>query len=213
MAGTLAEGTAPPVRYGKLAQRVPDGDLNLPDLFPEEAGGGPLELDVGFGRGASLFSRAEAAPESRIIGIEIKSKWAFKVEERLRKYGLDRARAFAGDAREILHRSGPDGCLDVVFLHFPDPWWKRRHDKRRVLNDAFTDDIVRLLRPGGVFYVQTDVEDRGAMFRDLLRDHGAFDLEGEDGFVADNPYGARSNREIRAEEDGLPVFRIVARRR
>lgn len=209
----MAEGTAPPVRYGKLAPRVPDGDLNLPDLVPGVAPEGPLELDIGFGRGASLFSRAEAAPGSRLIGIEIKSKWTFKVEERLRSRGLDRVRAYAGDARQILHRAGPDGCLDLVFLHFPDPWWKRRHSKRRVLSDELTDDLVRLLRPGGVLYVQTDVEDRGVMYRDLLRGHGAFDLEGEDGFVADNPYGARSNREVRADEDGLPVYRIVARRR
>jgi tRNA (guanine-N7-)-methyltransferase len=206
----LAETTPPPIRYGDKAPRVPEGELTLPDLLPGE---GPLELDVGYGRGASLFARAEASAESRIIGIEIKAKWAFKVDERRKRLGLGSIRPFCGDAREILARAGPDGCLDAVFLHFPDPWWKKRHTKRRVLSDAFADDIARLLKKGGAFFVQTDVEDRAELYRDLLRAHGAFALEGVDGFIDDNPFGSVSNREARAAEDGLPVYRILARRR
>ena len=205
----MAEGTPPPIRYHELAPRVPKGDLLLPELLP---GDGPLELDVGFGRGSSVFSRAAAAPESRIVGIEIKAKWAHVVEERRKRLGLSHVRAFAGDAREILARSNPDGCLDAVFLHFPDPWWKRRHDKRRILRDEFAVDIARLLRPGGAFFVQTDVEKRGGIYRDLLRGLSEFELEGDDGFIDKNPFGSCSNRELRAEEDGLPVFRILARR-
>ncbi len=187
---------------------MPEGEVRLPDLVPGE---GPLELDVGYGRGASLFARAAASPESRILGIEIKAKWAFKVDERRQRLKLDRLRPFQGDAREILARSGPDGCLDAVFLHFPDPWWKKRHVKRRVLSDTFADDVARLLREGGVFFVQTDVEDRAELYRDLLRAHADFALEG-DGFIDHNPYGSVSNREARAAEDGLPVYRILARR-
>ncbi len=80
------------------------------------------------------------------------------------------------------------------------------------MSDAFADDIARLLRAGGAFFVQTDVEDRATLYRDLLRAHAAFTLEGADGFVADNPFGSVSNREARAIEDGLPVYRILARR-
>jgi len=205
----LAEGTPPPIRYHELAPKLAGGDLLLPALIE---GDGPLELDVGYGRGASLFSRAEVAPESRLIGIEIKAKWAYKVDERRKRLGLDNVRAYQGDAREVLSRAGPDGCLSSVYVHFPDPWWKKRHRKRRVLGDAFADDLARLLRPGGALFVQTDVEDRGAMYRDLLRAHTAFTLEGEDGFVDENPFGSRSNREVRSDEDGVPVYRILARR-
>jgi tRNA (guanine-N7-)-methyltransferase len=206
----LANRTPPPIRYQEMSPKLPaEGEIRLPDLA---SGDGPLELDVGYGRGASLFSRAAASPESRILGIELKAKWAFKVDERAKRLGLERVRAFHGDARDALSRAVPDACLDAVFLYFPDPWWKKRHTKRRVLGDAVADHVARLLRPAGAFFIQTDVEDRARLYRDLLRAHPAFTLEGDDGFVAHNPFGSVSNRELRAEEDGLPVYRVVARR-
>ena len=161
----------------------------------------------------SLFERAAAAPEARLFGIEIKAKWATKVEERRQRLGLERVRVFCGDAREILGRAGPDGCVARVFVHFPDPWWKKKHQKRRVVGVALLDELARLLAPGGEVYVQTDVEDRAALYVETLAAHPAFELAGEGGYVSANPFGAMSNRERRAAEDGLPVYRVLARRR
>jgi tRNA (guanine-N7-)-methyltransferase len=177
-------------------------------------GDGPLELDLGFGRGRSFLERAAAHPEVRVIGLELKAKWAFKVEERRIARQLENARAFRADARELLARSGPEGCLQRMYVHFPDPWWKKRHGKRRVLGDAVLDDAARLLAPGGELFVQTDVEDRADDYERLLAAHPAFEPARPEGFrIAENPFGARSNREVRAEEDGLPIHRILARRR
>jgi tRNA (guanine-N7-)-methyltransferase len=106
----------------------------------------------------------------------------------------------------------PDGGVERVFIHFPDPWWKRRHAKRMVLRDTLLDQIARLLVAGGELYLQTDVEVRAFEYLDLVRAHAAFTLEGATGLVAENPYLARSNREVRADQDGLPVYRILARR-
>jgi len=202
--------TSLPKRYQDIAPAPPEGDIDLDTLLP---GDGPLEIDVGFGRGLSLLERAAAAPESRIVGIEIKAKWAYRVEERRRRAGLDRVRALWGDAKDVLRRAGPEGSVQRVFVHFPDPWWKKRHEKRRVLGDDILDSIARLLAPGGELFVQTDVEDRAEDYRELLLGHDAFDLAGEDGWLEENPFGARSNRERRAAEDGLPVYRVLARRR
>jgi tRNA (guanine-N7-)-methyltransferase len=202
--------TETPIRYQDMAPRLPEGAIDLGALVP---GGGELELDVGFGRGASIFERAAAAPGARILGIELKAKWVYKVDERRKRLALDRVRVFAADAREALARSGPDGCLARVFVHFPDPWWKKRHAKRRVLGDAFLDDLARLIAPHGELFVQTDVKDRAERYRDAIRAHAAFELAGEDGYVSASPFGARSNREIRAARDGLPVWRVLARRR
>jgi tRNA (guanine-N7-)-methyltransferase len=193
-----------------MAPRAPEGRVDLDALLPFE---GPLELDVGFGRGRSIFERVTASPASRILGIEVKAKWACKVEEKRKRLGLDRVRVVTEDVRELLPRCGPEGAVTRTFVHFPDPWWKNRHADRFVVAEPFLDAMAFLLREGGELYVQTDVEDRAKRYRDVIARHPAFDLATESGFVNENPFGARSNREMRADEDGLPVFRILARRR
>ncbi len=194
-----------------MAPRAPEGPFSLPSLVP---GDGPLELDVGFGRGLSLFERAATSPTSRIVGFEVKAKWVYKVGQRLERRGLDgRVRVLCGDVREILARAEPDACVARVFVHFPDPWWKKRHAHRMVVGSALLDALARLLEPGGELYVQTDVEERAAEYVAAIAAHPAFRLAGRDGYVDHNPYGARSNREQRAEEDGLPVYRVLAHRR
>jgi len=217
--GSAAEGTAP---HGQDRRALYDRDApRLPGEAPidlrEEVPGDPeadLELDIGFGRGLSVYERADAVPVHRILGIEIRTKWAYLVAEGVRRRGLgDRVRVVCGDARDILGRAVPDASVARVFLHFPDPWWKKRHAKRRVVDDAFLDELARLLRDGGDLFFQSDVEERAAGARDLLADHPAFVLRGDRGFVPANPFEARSNRERRAAEDGLPVYRVLARRR
>ena len=204
--------TPPPIRYQDMAPTFPEGEIDVGALVP---GDGPIELEIGFGRGAFLIGRAVAAPASRVIGVEIKSKWAHIVEQRRITLGLTNARAFGADIREVLPRFRPDASLARVFVHFPDPWWKKRHAKRRVLEDTLLDEVARLLTPGtGELFVQTDVEDRASELVALLRAHGAYRLSGDatSGLVSENTYGARSNREARAAADNLPVFRVLATR-
>ncbi|MFO0680554.1 MAG: tRNA (guanosine(46)-N7)-methyltransferase TrmB [Sandaracinus sp.] len=203
----MAEGTPPPIRYELMARRPPEGAIDLGTLVP---GTGELELEIGFGRGRFLIERARAAPSSRIVGIEIKSKWSHLVEERRKKLGLENVVALYGDAREVLPRLGPDGSLARAFVHFPDPWWKKRHARRRVVDDVLMTQLGRLMRPGGALFVQTDVEERAIAMAENIVQSGLFRVE--PGFAHANPYGARSNREARADEDGLPVFRIHATR-
>ncbi len=195
--------------YRERAPRAPEGRFSLEDLI---AGSGPLELDIGFGRALSLFERATAAPESRIVGIEVKTKLAYKAAERLEKRGIEKVKILCGDAREILKRAEPSRSVERVALHFPDPWWKKRHDKRRVIGEALLGELARLMKPGGALFIQTDVEHRAEQYRAELRDTHGFTLASGGGYVEVNPFGARSNREKRALEDGLPVWRILATR-
>lgn len=191
-----------------MAPRPPEGPIDLDVVLPGE---GPLEIDIGFGRGMSVFTRAAASPESRILGIEIKAKWSTKVAERVTKKGLgDRVVIWAWDAREVLARCGPAGGVQRVFVHFPDPWWKKRHTKRRVVGDALLDALETLMAPGGELFVQTDVESRHAIYVDTIGAHSAFEVT--DAALPSNPFGGVSNREKRAHEDGLPVHRLLARR-
>jgi tRNA (guanine-N7-)-methyltransferase len=171
-----------------------------------------LELEVGPGRGGFLFERAEAAPEAGLVGVEIRRKWATIVDKRLAKAGFGaRARVFAEDAKLALPRLAPDGAFRRAYLHFPDPWWKKKHQKRLVMGDAFMDEIARLLEPGGELFVQTDVEERADEYDARISLDPRFVPSGDvagSARLVENPYGARSPREHRAIADGLPVHRF-----
>jgi len=201
--------TAPPKDYSDLAPRPPEGPVRRESL---EGTWAEIELEIGFGRGMFLIERAQRVPGHLLIGLEVKKKWAYLVEQRCRTLGLHGARPWFGDAREVLPRLQLDQQLSRVFMHFPDPWWKKRHGKRRLVGGELLDDVARLLKPGGEFFVQTDVEERAQVHADAVATHGAFVLESADFRAIDNPYGAVSNREKRAVEDGLPIYRVVARR-
>jgi tRNA (guanine-N7-)-methyltransferase len=180
--------------------------------------GNEIELEVGPGPKAGfLVERAVSAPDALLVGLEIRRKWAAVGDARLAKGGhAARARVFCEDARLALPRLGPDACVARVFLHFPDPWWKKRHHKRLVMGDVFLDEVARLLVPGGQLYVQTDVEERAELYEKVVSAHGAFEAAGDSPGsprIAENPFAARSPREHRAIADGLPVWRMLWRRR
>ncbi|MBL8602938.1 MAG: methyltransferase domain-containing protein [Myxococcales bacterium] len=186
--------------------RVPEGALTVEMLC---AGGGPVMLEIGPGRGMFALQWAEANPEARLIALEIRRKWATLLDERLRARHQGRARCFAEDANTVLPRLGPDGCVDFAAVHFPDPWWKKKHAKRLVVRDDFVHEMTRLLKPGATLLVQTDVEDRATEYFERLVAHPGLVAQGAP-YVDESPFApARSNREARAAIDGLPVYRMV----
>jgi len=201
----------PPPRKNPYAHcpRLPEGEVvELASLVK----GDTLELEIGCGRGGFVFERAAAVPTAGIVGLEVRRKWATIVDERLGKQGLSaRVRVFAEDAKLAMPRLQPSGALRRVFMHFPDPWWKKRHTKRLVMGDVFLNEVARLLAMGGELFVQTDVEERAHSYAEQIAAHGAFapagDGEGSP-WLAENPYDARSPREHRAIADGLPVHRM-----
>jgi tRNA (guanine-N7-)-methyltransferase len=194
------------------APRLPEGVVDVRSLVS----GKTHELEIGPGRGGFLFERADETPDAALIGLEVRLKWAAVVDARLAKRGLStRARVFAEDAKYALPRLGPDGVFARVFVHFPDPWWKKRHAKRILLEPGLVGQIVRLLAPGGDLHVQTDVAERAAEYEALAAREPLLTPAGDGAGscrLADSPYGARSPRERRALADGLPVYRLRFRR-
>lgn len=197
------------------APRLPgEGKVNVRELTEKSCA--RFEIEIGPGRGGFLLERLAAVPDLCMVGFEIRRKWATIVDNRLRKHGYgDRGRVFAEDARLALERLEPDGSVDVVYVHFPDPWWKKRHQKRLVMSPALLDSVARLLRKGGELFVQTDVEERAEAYEAQVSAHPAFEAAGDEegsARLAENPYGARSPREHRAIADGIPIVRLRFRK-
>jgi tRNA (guanine-N7-)-methyltransferase len=180
------------------------------------ADGAWVELEIGPGRGWFLVERVEVEPRVAMVGLEIRRKWATIVDGRLAARGLrSRARVFAEDAGSALPRLEPDSSIRRIFVNFPDPWWKKRHQKRRLVQSQFLDEVARLLEPAGELFLQTDVEERARTHEQLISRDVRFAPWGdtpESARLADNPYGARSPRERRAIAEGLPIFRLRWRR-
>ncbi len=196
------------------APRLPEGSSIDPRSLVK---GEWLELEVGPGRGGFITERLDAEPRCGVVGLEVRRKWATIVDGRVAKRGLgSRGRIFAEDAKDAMTRLGPDGVFLRAFLHFPDPWWKKRHQKRLVMGDAFLEEVARLVAPGGELFVQTDVEERAAQYEAQITGSSWFEPAGDvpgSPRLAENPFGARSPRERRAIQDGLPVHRLLYRRR
>ncbi len=120
---------------------------------------GPVELEVGSGKGLFLQTAATENPGHQFVGIELAAKFANKAAERLAKRGLANAVMLRGDAKRFLAETVPDEALLRLHVYFPDPWWRNKHKKRRVLNEQTLADIQRTLQLRGEFHFWTDVLD------------------------------------------------------
>jgi tRNA (guanine-N7-)-methyltransferase len=127
----------------------------------------PIEIEVGSGKGAFLLSSAEAKPDTNFVGIEKQPRWIRFIEERLRRNPLANVRIVCADAAIVIARFIPDRSVRAYHVYFPDPWWKTRHHKRRVVSSELGIELLRTLEPDGVIHLATDVE---ARFRAMLEE-------------------------------------------
>lgn len=117
----------------------------------------PFEIEVGFGKGLFLLAAAAANPKTNYLGIEISKKCLSLTAGRLHRAGLRQVRLVLANARLVFAQCLAPASAQAVHVYFPDPWWKRRHRKRRLFAEAFVRDVERVLRAGGELHVWTDV--------------------------------------------------------
>jgi tRNA (guanine-N7-)-methyltransferase len=119
----------------------------------------PLEVEIGSGKGLFLRNAAAARPDIDFLGVEIAAKYARFAAAGLAKQNLRNALVVQADALRIFAELLPDASLRAVHAYFPDPWWKMRHKKRRVMRESLIRDVQRTLSAGGEFHFWTDVEE------------------------------------------------------
>jgi tRNA (guanine-N7-)-methyltransferase len=195
--------------YADVPGFAADGPISLVEMF---GAGAKIELEIGFGRGKFAVERAVANGGAKLLAVETRRKYVHTAAEIAAKRGLGNVVFRYGDARIVVARMQPDGAVERVFVNFPDPWWKARHMKRAVVGAPLVAQVVRLLAAGGELFVQTDVEERAASFKEVLDAEARLVPAAADGIVDANPYGASSNRERRCVEAGVPIFRLLYRR-
>lgn len=150
-----AQQNAIDTQWSKYGLEVDGQLLDLVALFGREA---PTIVEIGFGMGKSLAEMAEANPEQNYIGIEVHRPGVGALLKLVEEKGLTNIRVFNHDAVEVFEQSIPKGSLDAVYLFFPDPWHKKRHHKRRIVQPAFAQMVADHLKTGGHFHMATDWE-------------------------------------------------------
>jgi tRNA (guanine-N7-)-methyltransferase len=167
---------------------------------------------MGSGKGLFLLSAAQAHPERNYLGIEVAPKYAAYCASRLARHETPNARMISGDGLRLFAQLA-NACAAAVHVYFPDPWWKKRHRKRRVMNEDFLRDVERVLLPGGSLHFWTDVaeyyESSLPIIADATRLAGPLPVA-EQTPAHDMDY--RTNFERRKRRDGLPIYRAEYRK-
>src|SRR5262245_22242358 len=171
----------------------------------------PVEIEVGCGKGAFLLAAAVARPDINFFGIEIVRKYQLYVATRMAIRGLRHVRVACADARTLIRDRVPAASVQAIHIYFPDPWWKKRHHKRRVFTPEFVSACTHAIKPAGRFYIATDVDDYFALMTELCGQQPGLTLLPNAGPAHELDY--LTNFERKAREQGTPVNRAVYERR
>jgi tRNA (guanine-N7-)-methyltransferase len=177
--------------------------VDLDALFGRRA---PRVLEIGFGNGDTLVELAAASPGTDFIGVEVHPPGIGHCLLAIESRGLGNVRVIAHDAVEVLEHMIPLAALDEVLLYFPDPWPKKRHHKRRIVQPAFAALVASRLKAGGLFKLATDWEPYAAWMLEVLNASPELSNVATDGGCVDRPERSATRFERRGRRLGHRVF-------
>lgn len=171
----------------------------------------PLHLDIGCARGEFLFEMARLEPDWNFLGLEIREPLVDKATFLVSELGLSNLHFLfcnVNNSLRVLLNSFPSGTLQRVTIQFPDPWFKKRHAKRRVVQPELVDTLATYLIDGGEVFLQSDVKVLAQEMCDRFDEHPAFYKQGQD-WLAINPLPVSTERETSTLCDSEPVYRAL----
>lgn len=187
-----------------------DTETNLSELFGRQA---PLWIEIGFGNGDALLHMAAQNPAINILGIEVHSAGIGHALLGIEKRQLSNVRIIQHDAMEVLENMIAADSIARVLLFFPDPWHKKRHHKRRIVQKDFTDSIARILMSGGLLHCATDWEDYAVWMMDQLDPDDRFSNTAGSGNKSERPSWRPDTRfEKRGQKLGHEVTDLIFER-
>ncbi|ODC04709.1 tRNA (guanosine(46)-N7)-methyltransferase TrmB [Terasakiispira papahanaumokuakeensis] len=186
------------------------GPMDQQQVFGREA---PLVVEIGFGMGASLLAQAMAMPDHDFIGIEVHQPGVGKLLQEVGDHGLTNVRVYQDDAVEVLNQCIPAGTVELLQLFFPDPWTKKKHHKRRIVQPPFVQTIRQSLKIGGRFHMATDWGGYAEHMRDVMDAAEGFTNTAEQGDYVPRPESRPLTKfEQRGEKLGHDVWDLIYRR-
>jgi tRNA (guanine-N7-)-methyltransferase len=190
----------PPELWRRRVAELPPGELDWRQVFANDHS---VEIEVGFGKGLFLCNESRRRPDTNFLGIEIERKYVMLTAGRLARREAPNVRLACTDAGWLLRERVPRGSVAALHVYFPDPWWKKRHRKRRLLTAEFVEACIHVLAAGGTLNFASDVAEYFAETKAML---DAMPLLRPLSWPADVPeYLTNFERKYRAE--GRPIYR------
>jgi len=178
--------------------------IDLNEVFDDPTK--PILLDIGCARGRFLLRMAEADPTRNFLGVEIREPLVDEANRLAEEAGLGNLHYSFCNAMlwlDELLKEIPPGRIEMVTIQFPDPWFKKRHAKRRMVTPELVDAIIGKLGPRAMIFVQTDIEFLAEEMFGICRS----DLRLTEKLIRENPFEVKTERELAVEPKGLPVYR------
>jgi len=190
--------------------RPASGDgIDWPRAFGRNA---PLWLEIGFGNGDALRRIAALHPQINCLGIEVHRPGVGHLLQGLAQDGLTNVRVIRADAAEVLREHVAAAAFERVLVFFPDPWPKKRHHKRRLIQPSVATELARVIAPGGHLHLATDWPDYAEHMHAVLSAEPRF-ANTADAWAERPAYRPRTRFEARGEGKGHPVFDLIYQRR
>ena len=185
--------------------------LDLNEIFGRDA---PKVLEIGFGNGASLIQMAINQPDQDFLGVEVHRPGVGQLLKGIKENGLTNLRVACTDAVELLKHQIADNALDRVQLYFPDPWHKKRHHKRRIIQPAFVNLLAKKTNAGGHLHMATDWQHYAEQMLEDLSNNTLFENCSTDSTYIDRPaYRPLTKFEQRGQKLGHGVWDLLYKRK
>lgn len=170
--------------FDQSGVKISDGELSAKKCFGNDH---ELVLEVGFGMGDSLIEMAQDSLEQNFIGIEVHTPGVGRLMNRIEEEGLANLKAYSEDAVEVIEQCIVDNSLSKIQIFFPDPWHKKKHNKRRIIQSDFVQKLRSKLKVGGVLHLATDWQHYAEHMMEVMNDADGFKNQLGDGSYSPRP--------------------------